>query len=792
MSHQQQAVNYGIKGVVIDSVSQKALDYATVALKNDKNESVKTILTKDDGSFAFADIKPGKYSVSVIGMGYKTKVIDFELNEDRDLGQITIAPQSTSLAAVTVIADKPLIKMDIDKISYDLQADPESKVNSVLEMMRKVPMLSLDYEDNIQLKGSGNYRILINGKPSAMLEKSPKDILRSMPASTIQNIEVITNPPAKYDGEGLTGIINIVTVKKIDNGYNGNANFSQRFPAGGPNLGSSFNFKQGKWGVSARVGGALYHDPLSTNLNNRVIVGNAPSELLQTGGRQLDSRNAYSSVELSYEIDTLNLVSGEFSYNLGSYDLSGFLNSSLINPSIILESYRLVNNNTGSRNGTDASVNYQLGFKKNKQQLLTLSYRYLKYFDDRGVEALLSDRIDYLLPDYYQFNEGGSEEQTFQLDYVQPVKKATMETGIKGIFRDSYSDFRYSSKNSSGQYIGVPALSNQYDNTQNVLSLYNSWQLSVKNWGLKAGLRLEKTIIDANFISSLTEINQDYLNLLPSVSISRTFKSKNSLTLGYSQRIQRPGIWQLNPYVDRTNPTIEQTGNPELHPVVANNFQLTYNRSGKTSFSAVLSHSFTNNAIQYIILFDPATNINRFTMSNNGVNRSTGISLNSGHPITTKWNLNLQANLNYVFVEGYLDGKLAHNDGYTGNFAMSSGYRFNHGWRANANMNYLLTPYINIQGSGVSIFFSSFSGSKDLFKEKLAVSVSVYNPFDKYMFFPNNIKGADYTILNGAKPYFRAFSYSLNYKFGKLKGAITKNKRGIDNDDVSGGSRGPQ
>ncbi|MFA6945899.1 MAG: carboxypeptidase regulatory-like domain-containing protein, partial [Pedobacter sp.] len=275
--------SYEIKGIVKDSVSKKALDYITIGLKNDKNEPLKTSLTKDDGSFAIADIKTGKYVLSVIAMGYKLKTINLTLAGNSDLGTIYIVPQVTGLDAVTVIADRPIVKMDIDKISYDLQADPESKVNNVLEMMRKVPLLSLDAEDNIQLKGSASYRILINGRPSSMLEKSPKDILRSMPASTIQSIEVITNPPAKYDGEGLTGIINIVTVKKIDNGYNGTINFNQRFPSGGPNLGSSFNFKQGKWGISANLNGVLFHDPGRTNVHNRLILGTNPSDLKQDG-----------------------------------------------------------------------------------------------------------------------------------------------------------------------------------------------------------------------------------------------------------------------------------------------------------------------------------------------------------------------------------------------------------------------------------------------------------------------------------------------------------------------------
>ncbi len=773
---------FGIRGVIVDSASQKKLDYITLALKNAKNELLKTTLTKDDGSFAFKGIPAGSYKLNIIAIGYKTRIIATELTEDEDLGRINLVLQSTDLQGVVVTADRPIVKIDVDKISYDLQADPESKVNSVLDIMRKVPLLSLDHEENIQMKGSSNYRILVDGKPSAMLEKSPKDILRSMPASTIQNIEVITNPPSKYGGEGLIGIINIITIKKIDNGYNGNLNFNQRFPSGGPNLGGSFNFKQGKWGISANLNGMLFYDPGRTTNNSRVVTGSNPSTLTQNGDGVYESRNANSRIQLSYELDTLNLISAQFAYGRGAYEGSGYLNSAFNSPALV-ETYQLINRSEGSRNNTDASVNYQLGFKKNKATLLTMSYRFLRYFNNGGNDVVIRERVNYKLQDYVQFNEGGTSEQTFQLDYVQPFKNLSMETGVKGIFRSGYSNFHYESMNSAGIYVLIPQFTNQFENQQNVYSFYNSWQLKTKNWGFKGGLRLEQTSLSADFLSSNTLLGRQYLNLLPAVSLSRNFKDKSSLGLGYSQRIQRPGIWDMNPFVDRSNPTLERSGNPELRPVVGNNFQLTYTRSGKTSLSFGLSHSFTNNAIQYAILLDGATNVNRLVITNNGINRSTGFNLTLGQPLNSRWNMNFSTNLNYVFVTGLVDNKPAQNDGFKGNFALNSGYRFNKGWRVNANMNYLLTPEVLLQGEGIAIFFSGASMSKDLFKEKLAISASVNNPFNKLMFFPNNIRGENYTLQVGGSGYFRSISYSLNYKFGKLIGQIAKNKREINNDD---------
>lgn len=784
-------VRLSVKGAVADSITLKPLAYVTLGLKNDKNEAIKTGLSNEDGSFMLNALQPGKYTLHIVAMGYQRRSLSIDLREDTDLFTIYIKPESTTLGGVTVIADKPLVKMDVDKISYDLQADPEAKVNSVLEMIRKVPLLTLDHEDNIQLKGSGSYRIMINGRPSAMLEKNPKDILRSMPASTIQSIEVITNPPAKFDGEGLAGIINIVTVKKIDNGYNGNVNINHRFPRGGPGLGSSFNFKQGKFGISVNGFGNVFSNPWNIYFNDRTVFGTNPSSLRQDGEVKNRTKNMGGSAQLSYEIDSLNLISIQFAANVGEYDGVRNLQSLLQTPDAILEAYRMSSENSGKWYGRDASLNYQLGFRKSKQQLLTLSYRYLKLYDDRHSFVMLKDKMNYFLPDFHQFNEGGPQEQTVQLDYVHPFRKAIMESGVKGIFRNNYSDFRYSSKNLSNGFDLDPALSNQYDNIQNVISFYNSWQLSLKEWSLKAGIRLEQTNINADFISSGILTKQDYINLLPSFSVSKKFKSKTSMGITYSQRIQRPNIWDLNPYVDRSNPNLESTGNPALRPVSANNFQLTYNRSGKTSFNVILSHSFSNNALQYYLLYDAAANVNRFMPDNTGTNNTTGVNINIAHPITSRWNYNFTSNLNYVRVKGYVGKELVGNEGMTGNFMVSTSYRFEKGWRASGNINYALTPYLNLQGSGIAIFFSGFSVNKDLFKEKLSLSAQFSNPFNKHMYFPNNILTTDYEFVSSSRGWFRAFSYGLNYKFGKLKSQVAKNKRGIDNDDVSGGGRSP-
>ncbi|HEY1024703.1 MAG TPA: carboxypeptidase regulatory-like domain-containing protein, partial [Sphingobacteriaceae bacterium] len=439
-----------ISGKVIDSASHKPLDYATVVLKDAKRISVKSVLTRSDGAFTLTGVRPGSYVLTIVSVGYRPAILPVNLTESFNLGTVAVKAVSEKLKEVVVTADRPLIRQEIDRISYDVKADPESRMNSVLEMMRKVPLLSLDADDNIQLQGDGNFKILINGKPSGMVERNPKDILRSMPASSIEKIEVITTPPAKYDGEGLAGIINIVTAKKADNGYNASVNVSDRFPVGGPGAGGSLTFKTGKFGVSIMGGGSQNKSPETINAFSRQTNGANPTRLSQTGSRTFSGSSGYGGAELSFEIDSLNLISGQVNYNGNASNNRISQNSELNGSADMLQRYELQNLREASGRGVDAALNYQLGFKNDKTRLLTLSYRYLGYSNSQWNNVSVFNPVSYTQPDFRQDNTGEAAEQTFQVDYVHPIKKVIMELGVKAIFRTNASDYRADVRNTSG------------------------------------------------------------------------------------------------------------------------------------------------------------------------------------------------------------------------------------------------------------------------------------------------------------------------------------------------------
>jgi outer membrane receptor protein involved in Fe transport len=778
-----------IKGIVVDTISGRPLDFMTVAVKKDNTVSHSAV-TAADGHFNFDRVKPGRYQLVVAAIGYTSKQVLLEMTTARpmlDLGSLLMVPLTTSLKEVSVQGSRPVIKQEADRISYDVQADMESKGLTVLDMMRKVPMLSLDADDNIKLKGNGNYKILINGKPSGMVTRNPKDVLRSMPASSVQKIEVITTPPAKYDSEGLAGIINIITNKKIDNGYNGSLNLRYQTPVGGPGGGGFITLKEGKFGITAYGGTGFNTSPKTQRLNSRVTTGENPSSLLTDGTRKFNNNYRYGGVELSYELDSLNLLNSELN-PYGGYNKSTLDQYTEMSGGNTPIRYNMLTKSRYGWNGFDASLNFQHGFMGNKDRLLTFSYKYSYTANPQINDLSFGNRVNYNDPNYIQNNDGRSREQTVQLDYVHPLKKLNIEGGVKGILRNSDSNFEYRSyDDASGSYITDQGRTNKFSNRQAVIGAYNSYAYNLEQWSFKGGARIEGTLVKADFISSSSNVNTNYFNIIPTLSFNRKFKNSSSLSLGFTQRIQRPDIETLNPFVDRSIPSIESTGNPDLKAVLSNNFELTYSRSKKGSVNLGLSYHFANNTIQNVSVYNNTTGITRSTYLNIGKDKALTSNLNINYPLTEAWNLSVNGNIGYTWVEGSIEGVIQKNNGISGYGYLNTGYKFKKAWKANASFNYN-APEILLQGKSSAYTFVSFSGSKEIIKDKLTISAGINNPFSKFRYYTRSIQGTDFNQYYRSQNYNRSFILSLNWRFGQLKDAIKKNQRSIKNDDTKGGS----
>jgi hypothetical protein len=792
---QNSSINITVKGLVIDSAINKPLGFVTVALQDAVTHTpIKSTLAKDDGSFELKAPADKTYQLVVAFIGYATKVLPIKLTgTEFNAGRILLLPSSKELNEVTITAVRPVMKQEVDRLTYDVTADPESKAVSALDMIRKVPLLSVDGDDKIKLKGSGNYKILINGKESALMAKNPSDVLKAMPATNIEKVEVITTPPAKYDAEGLSGIINIITKKNADQGYNGSINVRYN-SIWGPGYNLNATVKQGKFGLSGYAGFGNQKQVTRVNQNSLTQFA-SQSVLTQNGVNTMGGKYKYANAELSYEIDSLNLLTGSFEIYQDDFKDNGHVQSQQINKAgAVDEAYLSLTNGANKNTGADIAINYQLGFKDHKDELLTASYKYSYSPNDQYSGNAFINRVNYdnvANPDFQQFNNAGSRVHTFQLDYVYPLKKINIEAGGKAILRNNFSDFKLEDLDpTTNEYVVDPSQTSTFDYHQNVYSFYNSYQLKLSKWTAKGGLRLEHTQISADFGG--TPLSEGYNNLIPSVSIQRSLKS-SSINFGFTQRIQRPSIYQLNPFVDRSNPKFISTGNPDLRPELNNTFELTYSNFSKGSINVGLSYAFSNNAIQNVSHLQvdntspnhPDT-VTYTSYQNLGSNRTLGLNINTNFSITKKFTFNLNGQISHIWLKGTYNGQFYKNDGYIYNSFASLGYKFDDGYRLGLNAGFF-SGDVNLQGKTSNFIYNSYSAAKELFNKKLTLTLVANNPYSKYRNYTSYTRTPDFEQNYINRNPYRTFAIRLNYKFGKLNGDIKKNQRSINNDDTKAG-----
>ena len=787
----------GIKGRFIDSIKNTPVELVNMTVSDPAQQKTgRNLQSKLDGSFELTGLQAGKtYHLRCSLVGYQPRSIVFKTSGGiSDMGDIKLTAAVGQLKEVTVSASRPTIKQEIDRTIYNVQADPDVKALDMLDIMRKVPLLSVDANDKIELKGSTNYKILINDKESAMLAHSPADALRSMPATTIERIEVITNPPVKYDAEGLAGIINIVTRSKGPQGYNGTLN-GRWDNVYGPQAGLNFTYVHHQLGLTLYDGyGDNGHYPTSFD-NTQVFTANK-NMLIQQGNRMNGNQSYFSGGQVSFEPDTLNLLTAELRYfhNHVVTDNDQYTQQ-FSAPGMAIQQYELRNTGTNNSNGIDVNINYQLGFRRSKDQLLTFSYLFSNPLFRQYTNGLYSNELNFPQSNFMQHNSSGSTMNTLQLDYAHPFSKFfLMETGVKGIFRNNFSDFNTALQDQpAGPYTGDPAQTNDFTYQQRVYSAYNSYQIKHNNWAAKAGLRLEHTTVNADFASTNTLFHTGYNNLIPSVALQHIFK-QHSINLGFTQRIQRPAIAQLNPFVDESNPKFITTGNPDLKSQLSNSFELNYSHSGTNSVTTGINYSFSNNAIQGLsstviqTLNGQPDTVTQTTYANYGSNRSLNYNLSANLTLTKGLTFNASGQLIRMWLKGTYQGRSYTNGGYLGRLSGNLGYSPDNDFRAAFNISYS-SGNIGLQDHTGYAIANQFVFSKNFLSKKLALSALVNGPQARYNNYYSYTTTPDYNSVYHSDNLYRHFALRFNYKLGKLSTDIKKNQHGINNDDQGGNAR---
>ncbi|NLB26362.1 MAG: TonB-dependent receptor [Bacteroidales bacterium] len=785
---------FQVKGTVIDSISGEGISYVTISIQN-IDGVIKRLAANESGKFSFELTEPGEYDVIFHSIGYQLQKREIKINEASpavDLGTVYMHQSVEEIGEVVVAVQKPLIRTEPDKIVYSLEADPESKTSNVLEILRKVPLITIDGEDNIQLKGSSNFKILIDGKSSSMVSQSPGEILRSLPANTIRDIEVITDPSSKYEAEGTAGIINIITNKKPLEGFMSRIS-SGIDTRGGYNAGLFATSKIKKFGFSLNYGNNKFKQPANELYSSRENLLSTTNYLTVTEGRnKYTGSGNFLRGEASYEIDTLNLISLSFwgyfgnangtGLNLtGDYNLENALTRQFENSMDFINEY-------GSMSG---NIDYQRTFKK-PDKTFTVSYRLDNSPRNTFNENSINGILDYISYHQKNSNEAFSREHTFQVDYYNPLTKIhQVETGMKYILRQNVSNSDLLRFNEDkGEWEQDLSRINDLDYNQYILGLYVGYVAKLKKINIKTGLRAESTKNDGLFKSAAdTMFTNRLFNIIPYITLSKNLKKNQNVKLSYTQRLSRPGIWHLNPFYNDIDPLNVRYGNPKLNSEITHSFNFSYGKfTPEYNFNLNLSSSFTNNSITSYTKLQP-DGVSITTYENIGKNQNFGAYVYGSVKVGKAVNLNTNLGINYVEMERGGDMGIK-NEGFSYNGSLSARITT---WTNGIFSLFggVYSPSVILQGKYSGFSYSSMSISQSFFNKKLTINASVSDPFRQKMTHTSNLADKTFTSKSTNYIYNRMFRIYISYQFGQMKEQIKKARRTISNEDLkSGGDSG--
>lgn len=608
-----------IKGVVLDSLTRTGEPAAVLQFfKADSPEQpVAYTTTSEDGTFSKEMEGVGMYELKFSNMGRRPRTVSFELKgqAELDLGEIIIEDDVQALKAGSVTAQKVLVKMDVDKITYKVEDDVDSKTSTVLEMLRKVPMVSVDGQDNITVNGSSSFQVYVDGKPSPMISGNPSQILKLMPASAVKNIEVITNPGAKYDAEGVGGVLNLITGlspaegRELLDGQYGNVTVQGSTKGYGGGL--YYSMQKGKWAFSVSGNTSNTYVNGAGSEIERIQKTSAGDFVTNTSGIA-DVRTPFynASANVSYEIDAQNLLTFGAGYVGNTLNTESSFENLLVSPS---DEYGysgdvLSKTTTGS---ITANMDYQHNWTDNPEQSFVISYQFSGTPAYTDVSNIFDQNSQMGLQDRRTDGFTNSMSHTVQADFSTPLGAKpghTINAGAKFIARHNTSV-----QKNFVQDEYVPDGSVEYDFFNNIGALYAEYDGTFGAVGVKAGARYEHTWQNVAYaMSPEKDFSLNYGNLVPNASLRYNISMMQNIGLSYNMRISRPGITYLNPYADNiTDPSVVTYGNPDLSAETGHNINMVYNWfSQKWVLTMTLRQTFVRNGMSQYSFYDDAHMLN--------------------------------------------------------------------------------------------------------------------------------------------------------------------------------------
>lgn len=785
-----------VKGVVRDADKDEAIGYATVAALRE-GKVLAAVASSEQGVFELAVKESGSVEIEVTSVGYAPYVTTVEADgKVCDLGRIALSA-GVEVAAVQVVVQKPIVTADAEKLTYSVEDDPEAQSSTLEDIIRKVPQLSLDAEGKVLMNGQSDYKILVNGHQSNSMARNFADIIKSMPASSIKRIEVITNPSMKYDAEGAGGVLNIITAKARFDGYNGSINLA----AGNwfnriwnTNNSANFTLQSDKFALSA----GLYYSQAwadkddygeyESNVENKTS-GSGYKYLKGFGRYGYSYHSVYGSIQASYQIDSLNLVTAEVSAWEGKSVVKQYTGYDYFSDT---DSWLYGYGDSHRRRepwlGVDALLTYERTFGR-EGHTLTVSDNVSVSPSVKGGDLqhiTPADGVTSIMQhDIIAADIESGIDNVLQIDYLNPINKHhTIEAGAKHLYdynrlRESQT-FEYAD-GSSAATNGISRL------TRNILGVYVGYAYSMDKFSVRAGGRMEGAWYGLNAEENAVPKKYDssLLNFVPYLSLTYMPKQGHSLALSYTERLSRPSVEAMSPYVSEDLIT-RQYGNPHLKTGVTHNMSLKYsfsNNKWSATVGALLLMS--NNQVSVYTFLDDDGIFNS-TYANRGRLRVYGGEGSMSFRPSGKFSMSLGIKA-----------------GWGRNTLPSQGIN-SEGWGVSQNLNmtialwkgarlslseYAMLPEPRMgQTSDKWIVGTSVRLGQKLLKERLEISLVVNNPHEKYSKYVQLSDTPTYVQRIVMHKLSRSIRLAISYRFGKHGVSVKSTNRKIDDggDDVKG------
>lgn len=794
-----------IIGVAKDLKTGQPVGYATAALyKTGTDVSTAGAVADGDGVFYITGFTTGTYELQVSFLGYETVKRTVNVNSvesDINLGEIAMSDEGVALQEVTVQGQRELIEERVDRTIYKAENDKTTAGGDATDVLRRVPMLSVDLDGNVSMRGSANILVLIDNRPSAIAASSIADALRQIPADEIKAVEVITSPSARFDAEGTSGVINIVTKKNNLQGMTLNINSGAGLR--GSNLGLQGSARKGKMGFSLGGFGRSGYNILGSFENQQITNGASgnTTRTIQSADTKRQEIFGRYNFGVDYEIDKFNFITGAVNFGIRNSEnwQENFMTQSFLNNVLRAQQNREINTLDNS-NSVDVSLNYTKTFEKRGKELSFLTLYSLNNRENSFTNTLFEADMEDVLSRLKNLNPSKNEEFTVQVDYVNPInEKGTqiIEYGAKNILRKAYSDFAYFQAEGNGEFVESedPTLSNEFSYDQNVTAGYLSYTLQfLKNYTLKPGLRYEYTTIKADFKTEFEAEIPSYGTLVPSLNASRKLKNGNMIKAAYNRRIQRPSLRFLNPNIEASNPQQLSQGNPTLDPELTDNYELGYSTFIKgTTLNFTGFYRNTTGSIQAIR--DVRTDGIIFTSFENiGREQALGTNLFFNVNINNKLSLNGGTDLYYSMLDnGLTDPQFAaQNEGWVVSGRMFGNYTLPKDWQIQV-FTFARGRQVQLQGTSGGFAAYGLNFNKQLKEKRGSLGFGAENFLMKEFVIRNEIVTP--TILQNSTNRIQNLNFKINftYRIGKMSLDQTPRRRkSINNDDLKDGEGGGQ